>query len=145
LGQRLEFNGGLAFVVDPVPHPEQRGNGVEQPAHARTRHTSGSALQLRAGEPQFVGRCRGDGCQIRGPVDIGHPQLRQRHPPRITHRGVTTGERHRQQVAGAHETVAVGTERENLAAPNGLVAAVAGAIEGDSDDGFADPPVFGQQ
>jgi hypothetical protein len=51
VGQHLEFDSGLALVVDSVPHPEQGGDGVEQPAHARTRHTAGSVLQLRTNEP----------------------------------------------------------------------------------------------
>ena len=36
-------------------------------------------------------------------------------------------------------------ELENLAAPYRLIAAVAGAVEGDSDDRFADTSVLGQQ
>ena len=48
-------------------------------------------------------------------------------------------------MAGAYETVAVGPECENLAAPNRVVAAVTGAVEGDPDDGFADATVLGQQ
>src|ERR1700761_2633395 len=48
-------------------------------------------------------------------------------------------------MAGAREAMAVGPECEDLTAPDGVVTAVTGAVEGDSDDGFADTTVFGQQ
>lgn len=48
-------------------------------------------------------------------------------------------------MGGADETVAVGTEGEDLAAPDRLVAPVTGAVEGDADDGFANASVLGQQ
>src|SRR5229473_83414 len=34
VGQLLKLNRGLALVVDQVPHAEDRGGGVEQPARA---------------------------------------------------------------------------------------------------------------
>ena len=145
LGQGLEFDGGLAFIVDPVSHAQQRSDRIEQPAHARTRHTAGAALQLRTNQPQFVGDASSDRRQIRRPVDVGYPQLGQRHPPRITHGRIAARQRNRQQMSDPDEAVTVAAELENLAAPDRLVAAVTGAIERHPDDGFAEAPVLGQQ
>jgi hypothetical protein len=48
-------------------------------------------------------------------------------------------------VAGPDESLAVDAEREDFPAPDGLVASVTRAVEGDPDDRFTDAPVLGQQ
>lgn len=48
-------------------------------------------------------------------------------------------------MSDSRETVAFGPESEDLAAPDRVIAAVAGAVERDPDDRLTDASVFGQQ
>ena len=47
-GQRLQLDRGLRLVGDLVAHAEQRGDRVEQPAHAGRRHAADAPVQLLA-------------------------------------------------------------------------------------------------
>ena len=126
VGELLELDGGLALVVDRVADAEQGGGRVEQAARA------GGQRGVHA-----PGGHRGHG----GPlvlVAAGHvprrgvAQVGRGHPPGLPDRGRAAGHRDGGEVAAALVSGEVG--HEELAAPDGAVGAVAGAVEGHPDD-----------
>ena len=57
-------------------------------------------------------------------------------PPRVRDGAISTDQRESGAVPGAFPVCGTATEREDLAAPDGAISAVAGAVEG-GDDGTA--------
>ena len=96
---RLELDRRLPLVGDLVAQPAQRGDGVEQPAHAR-RQRRGERRSGRARATCSARRRSGPGS---GPSQPGREQPRDRHPPRLADGAVAAGEPHRPQVPGALE------------------------------------------
>ena len=140
VGDRLELDRRLALVGDLGAHAAQRGDGVEQPAHARRQ---------RRGEPgagqlgDRVPAARLDpGAAARASALPGRRRATRRPSatagaPRGRRRACRTGHR----CAGALEAVEVADQQ--LAAPDRAVGAVAGAVV-DRPDRRAALAVLGQ-
>ena len=116
VGERLELDRGLALVGDRVAEAAERGDGVEQAAHARRRRRGeagagelGDLLPLRRGTSR--------------PISSSHAQA-IRHGSRIAASppGIRTG--HSWPIRSKPAQVAA----QQLAAPDRAVGAVAGAV-----------------
>lgn len=127
----LQLDRRLRLVSGPVADTGQGGHGVEEAAHAGGGDAVQVTLQLPCQYEAFVGRAGGGAGQVVGPVDPGRPQMRERHPVRPVHGGVTTGQRHIREVPEPDEAVVV--REQELAAPHRSVVAVPRAVEGDAE------------
>ena len=77
-------------------------------------------------------------------LQAGRSQVRQRHPGRVAHGGVPSGQRHRRKVPDPLDR-GVGPEQQ-LAAPDRAVVPIAGAVEGEPEHRLAHRPrMLGQQ
>ena len=85
------------------------------------------------------------GGQVGVPRDPGGVQVGERHPPGMADGRVAAGQRHRRQVRGAGEAVAVRAQQQDLAAPDRPIRSVAGAVERHPDDRLPKPPVLREQ
>ena len=117
---RLELHRRLALVADLGAQAAERGDGVEEPAHARRqRRGQPGACELghRVPGARLVPR---RAARARAP---GRDQPRAGHPPRLAHAAVAAGQAHGPQVARALE--ARQAAGQQLAAPHRPVGAVA--------------------
>ena len=119
---RLELDRRLALVGHLVAQPAERGDGVEQPAHARRpRRREAGAHELG----DLLGASAVRRRQRTVPARLEQP--RDRHPPRLLRpRGRRPGSRTGHRCAGALEVAQVADEE--LAAPDAAVAPVARAV-----------------
>jgi len=89
-------------------------------------------FELMSKRTKFAWRRRVHRRQIAGPLDARRPQMGQRGAVRLADRGIATHHRDVAEVGGPLEPVIAGNE--DLATPDGAIAAVAGAVEGEADD-----------
>ena len=115
-GELLELDRRLALVADVLAHAEQRRDGVEEAAHARTR-AAGSSFRLSRTSAQRGQRHR----------QAGALEVRGGDAPRLADRRLAAGQRHRLEVREPLEAGEVAAQQ--LAAPERPVGAVAGAVE----------------
>src|SRR5882724_10465137 len=119
--------------MDVIANPEDRGDGIEQPACARSeRRVQSSSRQPNDRLPALLMPAN-DIERLGNRVGISGSQVRRRHPPRLTDRLRTARERKRLEVADALEPGEIGDEK--LAAPERAVGAEAETVERDTDRG----------
>ena len=126
--QALQLDGRLRLVGDdlagrrPAPRPRRTAGPCWRSARSRARSRVGAAARAarRRGRPRTGGRSV-------VPRHARRPQVRQRHPVGRQHADVAAGQRHVRQVREPPEALVVG--EQHLAAPDGAVGAVAGAVE----------------
>ena len=134
VARRLELDRRLPLVVDLGADPGERGDRVEQAAHAGRRRRG------RAGDDQPVHLrpgARVDAVATAIAGSSGSPlerrrQPRARHPPRLLDRPLAAGQRDRQQRRRRGGTSADVAEQQ-LAAPDRAVEPVPGAVEDRAD------------
>ena len=74
-GRRLQLDRRLGLVVDDVPHAGQRGDRVEEPAHARGRHAAQPGLSWWASTRRSPARA--GGAPRAGPASSATPAARR--------------------------------------------------------------------
>ena len=131
-GHRFELDRRLRLVGDSRTKTEQRGDRVEQPAHARRHGSLPADDEVAHGVAAAIDE---------GVIDTGPLCPRHAHPPRLQDRGDSARHRHGREMADSLETTEV--RDEELPSPQRAVGAVAESVERQRQHG-ADPAVLGE-
>jgi hypothetical protein len=129
-GQRLEPQPGFAFVAGHVEHARDRGDRVEQPAHAAGAGGIQAGLEHGQRRPQCG---RGDPLFERGEHTIGAgcAGMGKRAAPRLTRGELAARQRHGGEVRSALEARVAADQ--DLAAPQRSIGPEPAAVEAHAD------------
>ena len=84
----LKLNGCLGLVAHVMAEPEQRGNGVEQPAHTRRWDAVDRPCQLLFENGLLAGRQLGQRREVVRPGNVSSGELGERNAVRVLDCGI---------------------------------------------------------
>ena len=137
VGGILQRHGRLALEADHRRQPAEGGHGVEQPAHAAGARANGPAAPASTAARPFRWALNQSAACSAAPVAEHLEQQPQGRAPRLAHGRVAAGQGERAQMGHAAKLRALA--QQHLAAPDGPVGAIAGAVPGEPQHGPRNP------